>query len=76
MQLERRWPALQRAICGLAHSPYSEDVELRKNPSRHAHYSAYYDEASRKLVDTYMGADLAAFGYTFEAAESPTWVPA
>ena len=24
------WPVLQRAICGLAHSPYGEDAELRK----------------------------------------------
>lgn len=69
-ELERKWPVLQRAICGLAHSPYREDAELRKNPSSHEHYSTYYDDATRRIVDTYMGIDLAAFGYRFEDAPS------
>ena len=65
-ELESRWPALQRRICGFAHSPYAEDAELKRNPSSHGHYSEYYDEATKRLVDQYVGVDLAAFEYTFE----------
>ena len=65
-ELESKWPQLQARICGFAQSPYSEDVDLRKNPSSHAHYSAYYDDDTRRITDRYMGLDLKAFGYTFE----------
>ena len=65
-ELEERWPALQRAICGLAHVSYASDAELRKNPSKHAHYSMYYDEETKRIVEMHMGVDLNAFGYRFE----------
>ena len=67
-ELESQWPTLQRSVCGLAQAPYAADLGLRTNPSRHAHYSTYYDEPTRRILDAYMGADLRAFGYRFERA--------
>ena len=63
--LEAAWPRLQRAICGLRGVAYA-DNGLRKNPSRHTHYSYYYDDAARRIVDEYMAIDLQRFGYAFE----------
>jgi len=66
-ELKEHWPKLQRAICGLAKVPYADPTaEARRNPSRHEHYSYYYDEHTRQIVGAYAAADLAAFGYTFE----------
>jgi hypothetical protein len=70
-ELESSWPKLQRHICGLAHSPYASDADVRRNPSSHAHYSEYYDEPTKRLVDAYVAADLRAFGYTFERPAPP-----
>ena len=64
-ELEEFWPTLQKRVCGLAKVPYA-DNGLRKNPSVHTHYSYYYDDETRLIVDEYMGNDLAAFGYKFE----------
>ena len=49
----------------MATCPYA-DGGLRSNPSRHKHYSFYYDAETRRIVHDYMAADLKAFGYTFE----------
>ena len=46
--------------------PYA-DGGYKRNPSSHAHYSAYYDAPTRRLVAEYMGADLERFGYRFES---------
>ena len=70
-ELEQRWPELQRQICGFAHTPYAEDAELRRNPSSHSHYSTYYDDATRRIVESYVASDLQAFGYRFEAEPQP-----
>ena len=63
--LNASWPALRRRVCGLRDVSYA-DGGLRKNPSVHTHYSYYYDAETRRIVDEYMGVDLARFGYTFE----------
>ena len=67
-ELEAAWPRLQARICGFAHTPYAADAGLRRNPSSHGHYSEYYDAATRRIVDEYMGVDLRVFGYKFEQA--------
>jgi hypothetical protein len=42
---------------------------LRKeNTTQHAHYSNYYDPASRHAVSRYYAGDIRAFGFRFEAA--------
>lgn len=69
-ELQSRWPELQASICGLAQTPYADQLDLRRNPSSHAHYSLYYDAETRRIVDEYMSADLASFGYTFEPPPS------
>lgn len=65
-ELEARWPSLQRHICGFSRAPYAADADLKRNPSSHGHYSEYYDAATKRIVDDYVAADLAAFGYSFE----------
>ncbi len=86
-ELEASWHVLARNICGFSRLSYAQYVaasvgSMRRNPSTHVHYSKYYDEASRRIVDEYMGADLRAFGYTFEKqpkmveSTSPTRSPA
>lgn len=40
----------------------------RRNRRLHAHYSWYYDDATRELVADYYARDIAAFGYRFEAS--------
>ena len=66
-ELHQAWPELQRAVCGLSPMPYADaTAAARRNPSSHVHYSAYYDDESRRIVERYMAADLAAFGYKFE----------
>jgi hypothetical protein len=65
-ELEAKWPKLQTAVCGLARTNYDDGVDERRNPSHHAHYSEYYDDETRRTVESYMASDLAAFGYTFE----------
>jgi len=57
-------------VCGLR-GVAATDGGLRKNPSRHAHYSHYYDAATRRIVDEYMAVDLLRFGYTFESQPEP-----
>lgn len=70
-ELVQAWPKLQARICGLRNVPYSDpSVSIKKNPSSHGHYSLYYDDQTRNTVAEYMAADLAAFGYTFEARHS------
>ena len=70
-ELEERWPQLQRAVCGLASTPYGDPAATsRRNPSKHRHYSYYYDEETRKIVEAYAAADFAAFNYTFERSET------
>ena len=67
-ELEREWPSLQAQICGLARTAYADDgADARRNPSSHAHYSVYYDEETRRILEAYVHPDLAAFGYTFES---------
>ena len=41
-------------------------AKMHDQLSSHAHYSEYYDEKTRRIVEAYVGADLRAFGYTFE----------
>jgi hypothetical protein len=41
-----------------------------RNWNFHWHYSAYYDEASRKLVGDYYAKDVQAFGYEFESKKN------
>lgn len=66
-EFEARWPLLQSRICSLAPISYGQATALaRRNPSKHEHYSYYYDEPTRAIVTSYMAADLAAFNYTFE----------
>lgn len=38
----------------------------QKNPSKHAAYTAYYDDELRRLVSEFYKDDLAIFGYDFE----------
>lgn len=38
-----------------------------RNWKFHLHYSYYYDEATRRLVEQYYAKDIAAFGYRFES---------
>ena len=66
--LEASWPKLQRGICGFAREAYADEAELKRNPSSHGHYSEYYDDETRRLVEEYMEADLRTFGYRFEKA--------
>ena len=68
--LEAKWPTLQAAICGLRGVAYGTDptAAARRNPSKHRHYSFYYDEESRRIVEAHTAPDLQAFGYTFERA--------
>ena len=68
--LQRSWPVLQGQICGLSSKRFEDDADLRRNPSTHAHYSIYYDDQTRKIVEAYVAADLKAFGYTFEDQRS------
>ena len=53
-------------------TPIRADVAPPPSQSRPsvctAHFSEYYDEPTRRIVEEYMGADLKAFGYTFERA--------
>ena len=65
--LETTWPRLQAKICGLRGVAYS-DNGLKRNPSHHTHYSHYYDDATRRIVDEYMAVDLQRFGYSFAAS--------
>ena len=65
--LESKWPELQKAVCGLRGAAYTEDADLRRNPSRHAHYSTYYDGKTKEIIDRYVAIDLKVFGYAFEA---------
>jgi len=69
-ELRSAWPKLQASICGLERITYEQTTQsssqARRNPSRHLHYSFYYDDATRRTVESYMAADLATFGYTFE----------
>lgn len=62
-----RLPDTRRPHAGVPYGAEGADGGLKRNPSAHAHYSIYYDEPTRRIVDEYMGADLAAFGYTFES---------
>ena len=75
-ELESAWPKLQSKICGFGSSKYGEDAELRRNPSSHGHYSEYYDESTKRMVEAYVAPDLKAFGYVFEqhtgGAQPPT----
>ena len=48
--LEAKWPGLQARVCGVR-GVAASDGGLRRNPSRHAHYSHYYDAATRRIVD-------------------------
>jgi len=68
--LSTAWPGLQAKVCGLR-GVTATDGGLRKNPSRHAHYSHYYDDATRRIVDEYMAVDLLRFGYSFESQPEP-----
>lgn len=69
-ELRSSWAELQASICGLKTISYEQATGgasgTRRNPSHHLHYSHYYDEPTRRIVEAYVGADLAAFGYTFE----------
>ena len=65
-ELEAAWPALQKEICGFQSTTYREAADVKRNPSSHAHYSTYYDDATRKITAAYVKADLDAFGYAFE----------
>ena len=63
--LDAAWPQLQRKICGLR-GVVAGDNGLRRNPSKHVHYSHYYDDETRRIMEEYMAVDLQRFGYTFE----------
>jgi hypothetical protein len=65
-ELQAKWPLLRHNICGMAACPYADGGLSKKNPSRHKHYSFYYDAETRRIVHDYMAADVTAFGYTFE----------
>lgn len=39
----------------------------KKNPSSHEHYSHYYNEKTKSIIAHKYAADIAAFGYEFEA---------
>jgi len=73
-ELRTSWGELQASICGLKAISYEQasggSSGSRRNPSHHLHYSHYYDEPTRRIVEAYVGADLAAFGYTFEHVPS------
>ena len=40
-------------------------IVSQANPSNHGHYSEYYDEVTKDILDRHMAADIAHFGYTF-----------
>jgi hypothetical protein len=39
-----------------------------RNQSRHRDYRAYYNERTKKMVETFFQADIELFGYTFEGS--------
>jgi Sulfotransferase family len=43
-----------------------EPEQPRRNPSRHGHYSDYYDDETRQRVAEVFARDIDAFGYSFE----------
>jgi hypothetical protein len=46
-----------------------------RNWKFHLHYSYYYDEATRRLVEDYYARDIAAFGYRFESRKTDVrWI--
>jgi hypothetical protein len=45
------------------------------NRSQHAHYSTYYNERTRALVECYSKQDIEYFAYRFEAAETTVLAP-
>jgi hypothetical protein len=48
------------------------DVHLpKRNVSRHAHYSSWYNDRTREIVAKRFARDIAAFGYEFETAAAP-----
>lgn len=62
--LNAEWPALQKAVCGLQRASVSSTT--RRNPSSHEHYSFYYDDETRRIVEAYSAPDFARFGYKFD----------
>lgn len=55
-----------RTICGAL----DIDIPLpHENRSGHGHYSTYYDATTRGLVEERCAADIARFGYRFEAVD-------
>ena len=64
--LERRWPELQRRVCGL--KTYRDTISnpiLRAldHSSGHAPYEAYFDAETSAIVAEYMEPDIRTFGY-------------
>ena len=69
---EAKWPILQRSICGFKTTAYADStIDQKRNPSTHAHYSTYYDAETKRIVEQYMAADFATFGYKFETEPAP-----
>jgi len=65
-----RYESLQESydeICERIGIP-STDLE-RKNPSKHAAFTEYYDDELRNIVGDYYQDDLRIFGYDFPASE-------
>ena len=65
-----RYETLQQSydeICERIGIP-STDLD-RKNPSKHAAFTEYYDDELRDIVAEYYQGDLAAFGYDFPPSE-------
>lgn len=49
------------------HNMCTDKIPLsHANPSKHTHYSAYYDDTTKDIVDRHMAADIKQFEYTFE----------
>ena len=65
-----RYESLQQSyddLCRQIGIP-AKDLE-RKNPSRHAAYTEYYDDELRDIVGEYYQDDLSIFGYDFPPSE-------
>ena len=61
-ELSTEWENLMHNMC-------TDKIPLsHANPSKHTHYSAYYDAAAQDVVARHMAADIKQFGYRFEKA--------
>jgi hypothetical protein len=64
-ELTAEWKGLMHDLCA------DDKLEAsHANPSVHTHYSEYYDEVTKDVVDRHMAPDVAYFGYKFERRTS------